>query len=292
MSEILFKDLEKADLIVDAVYKGGANNFSGEPLSKLVFCKNQGGFRYRGTVSEDSFSLNYLILYSTGTDVDWNDSFDIENGIYIHYGDNKTPGSEMHETKLRGNLILRHIFESLHNGNLNQIPPIFLFKSAGNGQDVVFKGLAVPGGSNLLATEDLVAVWKSYKNKRFQNYRAYFTILDIGVIPKSWILDIVRGEKFTENTPKVWIEWIKKKKYKTLTVEKSIQHRTKYEQLNVSNSEKKLISKIYRYFENPYDFEKCAAELFKLQTENKVVSIDLTRPWRDGGRDGIGKYKI
>ena len=42
---------------------------------------------------------------------------------------------------------------------------------------------------------------------------------------------------------------------------------------------------------NAYDFEKCAAEIIRLMDKN-VISLDLTRFWVDGGRDGLGKYSI
>lgn len=45
--EIQFDDLEKADLIIDCIYKGGsAPNMSAEPFHKLIpGCENSGGFR-------------------------------------------------------------------------------------------------------------------------------------------------------------------------------------------------------------------------------------------------------
>ena len=41
-----FKELEKADLIVDAIYEGGdKGNVSDDPISKLLKCGNQAGYR-------------------------------------------------------------------------------------------------------------------------------------------------------------------------------------------------------------------------------------------------------
>lgn len=40
-----------------------------------------------------------------------------------------------------------------------------------------------------------------------------------------------------------------------------------------------------------YAFERGAAEIVHLMDAN-FVSVDLTRPWRDGGRDGVGRYRI
>lgn len=40
-----------------------------------------------------------------------------------------------------------------------------------------------------------------------------------------------------------------------------------------------------------YAFERCAAEIARLMDSN-IVNYQLTRPWRDGGRDAIGIYRI
>ncbi len=47
--EILFSELKTADLYVDALYKAGiSGNVSDDPISKLMLCENQGGFRIVG----------------------------------------------------------------------------------------------------------------------------------------------------------------------------------------------------------------------------------------------------
>lgn len=45
--EVQFDDLEKTDLFIDCIYKGGkAPNMSSEPFHKLIpGCENAGGFR-------------------------------------------------------------------------------------------------------------------------------------------------------------------------------------------------------------------------------------------------------
>ena len=49
------------------------------------------------------------------------------------------------------------------------------------------------------------------------------------------------------------------------------------------------------YFKNhprrEYAFESCAVELARMMDGN-IAECDLTRPWRDGGRDAIGKYRV
>jgi len=56
-----------------------------------------------------------------------------------------------------------------------------------------------------------------------------------------------------------------------------------------------ILSAINAYFDNhkdgKYKFEACAAELTRLALSS-VTEINLTRPWRDGGRDALGNYRI
>ena len=60
MSEYSFDELESADLVIDAIYKGGiAPNISAEPFHKLIpRCENSGGFRKK--LREDEFMENML----------------------------------------------------------------------------------------------------------------------------------------------------------------------------------------------------------------------------------------
>ena len=45
------------------------------------------------------------------------------------------------------------------------------------------------------------------------------------------------------------------------------------------------------YKDNSYGFEAFAREIV-LKMDEKFVDFELTRPWRDGGRDALGKYEI
>jgi len=50
-----------------------------------------------------------------------------------------------------------------------------------------------------------------------------------------------------------------------------------------------LIHDIYK--SDPYNFEKCAMEIAKLFLPD-IHHEEMTRPWRDGGRDATGLYRI
>jgi hypothetical protein len=134
-----------------------------------------------------------VVLYSSGAEVDWPHELDLTTGTFTYYGDNRQPGKELHDSPRGGNIILRHAFDLAHGDSEQRrsVPPYFLFSKAGRGRDVVFRGVLAPGTAELTMDEDLVAVWRSRKGKRFQNYRAKFTVLDIATAPRAWIGDIL-----------------------------------------------------------------------------------------------------
>lgn len=282
-----FEELHGSDLIVDALYKGGKNgNTKDDPLSKILGCGNMGGIRIRGTINKP-----YLVLlYSSLTDLDWPDSIDIQTGIFTYFGDNKSPGVPLHKSKKKGNIILNSAFKALHDNIRENIPPFFVFTKNSQGRDVIFRGLAVPGAKNYTSYEDLIAVWKVREGRRFQNYKAIFTILDVAEISRAWIEDIKNGDILTKNAPEIYSDWVRNQTYKPLIAERAVEYRTRAEQLPTEN-DMKLIKAIHGYFEDGFAFEQCAAEIIKLMDKN-IISCDLTRPWVDGGRDAIGKYRI
>ncbi|MHA1279561.1 MAG: restriction endonuclease [Candidatus Helarchaeota archaeon] len=293
MDCVNFEQLQTTDLIIDMVYKGGVRgNVSDDPLSILMGCGNQGGFRFTGSINNPKL----VVLYSDGNQPDWPDEIDYETGIFVYYGDNRTPG-DLHAKK--GNKILRKIFNDLHLGNRNEIPPIFVFYKGPEGRDVVFKGLAVPGANGVNQNEDLVAIWKTAviegESQRFQNYKSTFTILDIGNIRNTWLTDISNNNPQSMSAPEKWIVWRNGGEYNNLSAPRTMRIRSREEQLPSGGIELNILNTIIEYFErhprNGYAFEACASELFKM-SDNNVLECDLTRPWRDGGRDAIGKYKI
>jgi hypothetical protein len=178
---IEFKALKSADLIKGAVYKGGqANNLSSEPISKLLPVGNQGGIRYAGRYDNPSL----IVLYTTLSDSDWPDS--IIGDKVTYYGDNKEPGKEIHE--LPGNNALRSLFNNYYVSKKQSFPPILLFSKGETGFDRIFEGLLKPGYAQMGETEDLVAVWKTKEGKRFQNYKAFLTLLPVERIERNTLL--------------------------------------------------------------------------------------------------------
>lgn len=281
--------LGQVDLIVDAVYAGYKTERGGmaDPLVPLVGVSRQGGFRYRGTKERPTL----LVLTSNLAEPEWPDQLDEATGTFIYYGDNRHPGRLLHDTPRFGNQLLRQIFDWAHLGQRHVVPPILVFTSEATGRTFRFRGLAVPGSPALAATEDLVALWKTTEGQRFQNYKAVFTILDEAVIPRAWVHAVGRGET-SELVPGAWKAWVSEGGIRPLMAPRSLLVRSKAEQLPENPEDQALIDVIrQRYKENPYGFEACAGALTRLLLPD-VARLDLTRPWRDGGRDGIGRLRI
>lgn len=289
--EFSFNELNICDLVVDAIYKGGnAGNTGDDPISKLLRCGNQGGFRYTGNF--EKYNFPYVILYSSFDDYDWPDSIDFQTGILSYYGDNKKAGHQLLETYRKGNYILEKTYNLLHVGEQKNIRPFLIFSKGLKGRDVIFRGLAVPGGIGLTSLDDLQAIWKFKENQRFQNYKALFTILDIPVITRPYLQQLEKGILIGEQTPKEVLDFYYKGKYRPLISEKSIPIRIKGEQLPSTQEEWDLLFCIIDYFKSdPFKFEFLAIDLTKMLLKD-VVEIDITRPWRDGGRDALGKLRI
>lgn len=288
-----FDELTTSDLFIDALYLGGRiGNAGDDALHKLLGVANMGGFRPR--LTRDRSRYAFIVLYSSNADPDWPDSIDFTNGTLLYYGDNKKPGGQLEETSSGGNRILSNVFDLAHGSREDRlnVPPFLVFTKGGLGRDVIFRGLAVPGAISLSQTEDLVAVWKVKDGQRFQNYRSVFTILDESRITQVWLEDCIKGDSMSANAPNSWTKWIKSGEYNVLRAEPTIEFRNKYQQLPNSNEEQKLLQAIYSYFSvNPYAFERFAAALVQKMDPN-IEAVDLTRPYLDGGRDALGKYRL
>lgn len=298
--EIQFDDLEKANLVVDCIYKGGsAPNMSAEPFHKLIpGCENSGGFRKK--LREDgSGKYAYIVLYTSMEELEWPDHLEEETGIFRYYGDNREPGRLLTDTKKKGNLVLEKIFALLNEGtHLEDIPPFFVFKKTGEGRDIQFLGLAAPGNPKISPDKDLVAFWRTAKGKRFQNYEAYFTILDTGEVPisKEWIKKLIYDHEHSiECAPESWKKFIKEGRngITPLKAPKIFELPSRYEQLGGSDEEGRVCLDIIRHHYDGFKqgFETCAANLLSKMDPN-FIDFSITRPWRDGGHDAIGYYEI
>ena len=292
MPTIAVDQLSSADLHVDAVYLGRRQGNAGDdPFPALLGLSTQGGFRYRGDIAG---RLGMLMLLTSGlSDPDWPDALDRETGVFTYYGDNKKPGCGLHDTKRGGNRLLQRVFADAHGGAeaRSRVPPILLFARTGEWRDVRFLGLAVPGATGLTTSEDLVAVWRSTQGLRFQNYRARLTVLDAPLVSRGWIVSIIAGDPDDTLAPASWLTWRATGRLKALVASRSVEHRTRREQMPDEEGET-LVYTIREHFRgDPHGFEHCAASIARMSLPD-IATIDVTRPSRDGGRDAIGQLRL
>src|SRR5262249_40146284 len=147
-----------------------------------------------------------------------------------------------------------------------QVPPILVFANTGEWRDVIFLGLAVPGVPDQRIAEQLVAIWKIANGKRFQNYRARFTILNAPVVSRAWLAENVNGHGLaSDRAPSEWREWVEKGRYRVLRATRSLEHRTKAEQLPADTGRAAIVRTIHSFFaKQPDRFEACAAEIARM----------------------------
>lgn len=299
ITEIGFDQLKAADLVVDTVYKGGKVSGKGsEVLSKLMpGCSNSGGFR-KVMRKDGSGMPAYVVLYTSMSELAWPDYLDEETGIFRYYGDNRNPGRTLLDTPRKGNKLLEFVFDCLNSrdGSISNIPPFFIFKKTGTGWDVQFLGLAAPGNPKISPDKDLVAFWRTLNEQRFQNYEAYFTVLDTyEPIDRRWLDALINDhDNNLKYAPLVWKRFISEGRngIMPLIAKKLPEVPNKYTQLQSDNEGMICLEKIRdHYKDNPYGFEKCAKDLLEKMDE-RFQDFSLTRPWRDGGRDALGYYVI
>ena len=299
MNTVAFEDLKSADLVVDTVYRGGKISGKGsEVLSKLLpGCSNSGGFRK--VMRKDGSGLPaYVVLYTSMQELAWPDYLDEETGIFRYYGDNRNPGKTILDTPRKGNQLLEYVFDRLNSrdGSIRNIPPFFIFKKTGSGWDVKFLGLAAPGNPRISPDKDLVAFWRTMDEERFQNYEAYFTVLETGIpIDRKWLDALIYDhENSLQYAPDCWKNFINKGRNGIipLIAKKLPKVPTKYDQLQSDNEGSVCLQKIRAFYKSfPQGFEVCARDILE-KTDTRFQDFELTRPWRDGGRDAIGYYVI
>ena len=216
---IRFEKLREADLVVGTYYLGGRDgNIGDEPISKLIpGSGNQGGIRSAGPAN----ARRLVVLFTTWHDRDWPDAIDERTGRVTYFGDNKSPGRPLSPGGLGGNRTLEIAFHHLHavQDGRRGIPPFFLFAHApreASRRTVRFLGLCAPGFPAMPESDDLVAVWKTVGNERFQNYRATLTLLDAPRVPRAWLSDLAEGHVLTVNTPEAWEEFVSRGTYRPI----------------------------------------------------------------------------
>ena len=218
-------------------------------MSKLLPVGNQGGLRTHGRTVQDTVKL--VVLYTSGVEPDWPDALDPYTGTFTYFGDNRSPGRDLHDTPRKGNLLLSRAFERAHAGQASreQVPPFLLFDKPGTGRDVRFRGLLAPGSDRISGEEDLVAVWRTTGGQRFQNYRARFTVLDVAAVSRAWISQVAAGEPLGPQCPDAWHAWVETGTYTPLLAPPTVIIRTR-DQQRPAPADKPLLDLVYGHFKD------------------------------------------
>jgi hypothetical protein len=296
MTSVSFKMLSTADLVIDAIYESNRNDpsmsYGSGPLHHLIpGIGNAGGFRKRS--SKDKKRTVGLVLSSAGEQLEWPDQLDPYTGIYTYFGDNKRPGKDLHDTRAKGNLELVKMFELAHGDAESRAncPLTLIFEAGDRGRDMVFKGLAVPGAQHLVQGDDLVALWKMSNGQRFQNYRASFTILDTGTISGDWVRSVFSKRFFHPDeagVPDALRQWIYFGQYRPLRANRDFSARSLKDQAPRAGLASELIDEMIQHCSgDPFLFEPIAAAIWQMSSVQHV-EYELTRRYRDGGRDATG----
>ena len=112
-----------AELRVDAVYRNTGNWKNPEDVFNRFFrfpdggINNTAGFRPKKKAGGSSSIKNcaFCILVTTFSKVEWPDRLNYETGQFTYYGDNRSPGTQLHKTSVGGNSFLRYVFELAHS---------------------------------------------------------------------------------------------------------------------------------------------------------------------------------
>ena len=127
----------------------------------------------------------------------------------------------------------------------------------------------------------------------FQNYKATFTVLDVPVVSRAWVKDIQTSNAISSpNASKPWLDWVGGRKLTPLKSVSVSSVRSTQQQIPGSPELAAYANLVYEFYkEDPYAFERCAMQLARLFMP-AIQHWEITRPWRDGGRDALGTYRI
>ena len=103
---------------------------------------------------------------------------------------------------------------------------------------------------------------------------------------------MIAGAPSSADAPRAWRTWVETGSRRHLLATRTVEYRSRTEQLPQDSEGGVLIQLIRDHFKaRPHDFEHCAGALARLMLPD-IASLDITRPSRDGGRDGTGQLRI
>lgn len=212
-----FEDLEFADFISGSVYESRGGGFANEPLHQLFKLEGykavgtQSGIRRSKVEVKGIDTEAYIVIVNTHEVEEWKNEYNQMTRILKYYGDNRTPGKEIHDTKQKGNLTFKKVFDLAYGGEASRskLPPIFYFERYGPRSDMKFIGLAVPYVSGKTREEALNVNTYSTEGGTFENYEASFSIIDALHIKREWLTDLkLNRQSYSPFAPVEWMDFI------------------------------------------------------------------------------------
>jgi hypothetical protein len=211
-----FEQIKNADLEVGSIYEWGPGiSTEYEPLKDLLFVRSTGGFRPKKRIGGKTWEYAYVVLYSTGSKEEWPDDIDSKKRVFTYFGDNKKPREDWKNTP--GNRVLEYAFSMIEEkDNRQRLYPFLFFTIVPNERHAQFRGLAVPGHPSTEAIEELSVVEGESREGRFYNYKATFSLLNIPVLKREFVNDLLEGDFLSDTAPDAWLRWIETGEYDLL----------------------------------------------------------------------------
>lgn len=206
-----FNDLSNSNLIVNEIYKGGKASGKGSEVLHKLFpgISNSGGFRIKQ--GENPKRDYFCILYADNKHKEWINVFESSTGKFTYYGDNKDVNIPIENVSKKGISLLKRVNDHFKKENRKSIPPIFVFVKGKVGWDIRFIGIAVPGFIEDQPTKFLEEVSYDEGEGQVANYKSIYTILDVRVISREWINDVMEGRAYeSKHVPLNWKIWVDK----------------------------------------------------------------------------------
>ncbi|MGY3704406.1 hypothetical protein BW731_07060 [Vagococcus martis] len=206
---IHFNELSTAALIPGCIYQGGnKGNVGDDPITRLLGVGNSGGMRPKINWDKE---IAYIVLLSNPANFhEYPDNLDISNNVLTYYGDQRVANKHYSETKHKGNINVKGLFEQVHSGNLIKTFPCFYFeKIGGKGRNYRYVGIAYPFVKNKKLEEVCKNIKIQSGNGVIDNYKFLFTIDSTTIVTREWLNSLIIGiENSQKYAPKSWINFL------------------------------------------------------------------------------------
>lgn len=117
-------------------------------------------------------------------------------------------------------------------------------------------------------------------------------MLKTATASRAWIHELLAGEPLGPHCPDTFRAWVENGTYTPLQAPRTTEIRS-IEDQRPEGADAGLVGVVYEYFKNdPYGFEACAMELWRMLAREAVTQIVGTPRSVDGGRDAVGLYSL